>query len=1161
MGASFLRVFACLKFDFACFPRFFIMNQTNQFIEPTSLESRGDEGIHLAIDLSQGSALSWVVGELAVALVDIGQRVSLPRVEALSSTLEERLQQRLSVLMTHRPYRTFHIKLNHYWPQFFMQEVTGEINAELFVTNYRFRGEKNPMDMWSRNLATNGIRKLSMSSFCADSLTDIGVPASQCAVVAPGYAPEIESLFPEGIKPDNAIVRRLLVVTNSHDLYRYGTDILIPAIAKAFAPHDPVEIHIKDYGASSGSRELRDLIASQPSFPKVVWHESFLSKEDLIRLYAEMHLMVSPFRGEGYAMKIIDAMALGLPVMMPAFGGPMEYAPAEGFLPIEFDEVAVGKCYDTDHYLVGPGAYWCQVRENSLVQSLRSYLAYPKAADYAATVARANVFGRYTWKNSALSLVKALHRWRAEVATASSRRRRPPTLPLSVIVPTKNRQDVLAKTLQGYASQSEQSFEILIINDHGDGKAVREVVAPFGKALRVQVIDNDGPSGPGAARNLGLEEAEGEIFLVTGDDIIPAPHLIAQHRAAHQRHPEADAAFVGRVDWHPEINSDWFTDHIVGAGSQQFNYRGLRDGQEVPFDRFYTSNISWKRALTANLERIFSEAFRYAAYEDVELGYRLARHGLKLRYLADAVGYHLHPMTAQSFFERMRLVGKMRTVLAAMHPCLIGKEGLAFYQDLETERRYRASLHMSLSDSPWQRFFEPSLVAYEHFDERLKSRKLLTGAAANHNSDLESRLFRERLMLFDDLCETFLQVGQAQEWARESSDEVWVPEWVALLRLAHRDAKPPDIAPAPAIQPKQQKSLIKNTLLFKYKSIVFKYLRDVKKGAYNKLNQFNKCKARFDILGFKTQKSVTANDVVWCFANILGRHPHSVAETNHFLESCSDFRDLVSKIVATSECVTRRTTSTDCFVYDDSVGVQRTVLAILKHLEPMRAIDYQKIRIGKECDGGYVMLNDFGSIAAAYSIGICDEVSWDLAMAERGIEVFQYDHTINALPLQHTRFHWMKKGLGASATADFETLPRLLEMNGHQGRNDLLLKCDIEGCEWDVLANLPPECLRHFKQIVLEIHYLERLTNPDFALLVERAIAVLTADHRVIHVHANNHRPYSIVGGVPLPSVLELTLVRTHDVHLEKTDEVFPSPTDTPCYRGRSDFCLGLFRF
>ena len=752
----------------------------------------GDEGIHLAVDLSQGSALSWVVGELAVALSDIGQRVSIPRTRALSETLEPRLRPRLSSLMADQPCRTYHIKLNHYWPQFLMQEVSGEVNAELFVTNYRFRGEMYPLDMWSRNLVTNGVRKLPMSSFCGDSLSDLGVSATQCAVVAPGYSPEIDALFSDGKTFGDSGIRKLLVVTNSHDLNRYGTDILIPALAKAFSPSDPVEIHIKDYGSSSGSRELRDLVAAQSSFPKVVWHESFLSKENLIRLYGEMDLMVSPFRGEGYAMKIIDAMAVGLPVMMPAFGGPMEYAPSGGFLPLAFDEVPVGKCYDTDHYLVGPGAYWCQVREEALVDSLRAYLTNPSRADDAARVARAHVSGRYTWKNAARTLVETLQAWRAEKETKTFRRRRPATLPLSVIMPTKDRPTELAKTLESYARQRSHQFEIVIVNDHGDGDAVRRIASSCGRGLRTHVIDNSGFSGPGAARNLGLEAAEGKIFLVTGDDIIPAPDLIARHLDAHRRYPATEDAFVGKVDWHPEMNLEWFTHHIVGDGGQQFDYRGLSDGQHVPFDRFYTSNVSWKRALTADLEQIFSEAFRYAAFEDVELGYRLSKRGLTLRYLEHALGHHLHPMTPRSFWERMRRVGAMRTVLTAMHPRLVGSEGLLFYQDLEIERRRRAGCNGAVIGTSWESVVEPSLIAFEAIDARTESADTpQPGIPVSCIGNRESGAAPLRRMLFDDICETFSQIGQAQEWSRESReslDHEWPAAWIALMRIAERGA-------------------------------------------------------------------------------------------------------------------------------------------------------------------------------------------------------------------------------------------------------------------------------------------------------------------------------------------------------------------------------------
>lgn len=752
--------------------------------EAASGELLAGDGVHLAIDLSQGSALTWVAGELAVALADIGQRVSIPRTRALSGTIEERLRSRLGALMADRPFKSYHVKLNHYWPQFLMQEVEGDINAELFVTNYRFRGTLHPRDMWSRNLVTNGVRKLTMSSFCRDSLQDLGVPSSQCAVVAPGYSPEIEPLFSSGTPLAASPLCRILVVTNSHDLHRYGTDILIPALAKAYGPHDAVEIHIKDYGASSGSRELRDLIAAQPWFPRVVWHETFLCKADLMRLYGTMHLMVCPFRGEGYAMKILDAMAVGLPVMMPAFGGPQEYAEAGSFLPLQYDLVPVGECYDTQHYLVGPGAYWCQVYEESLVQSLRSFLSDPMAAHAAAAAARAHVFGRFTWKSAAASLVRALSRWHGDLDARRARRRRAATMPVSVIVPTRDRPGELTKTLAGYAAQRDRSFEIVLVNDHGDSRAVREIAGSFRTDLRVRVIDNVGLTGPGAARNLALEEANGEIFLVAGDDIVPAPDLIGQHRAAHQRHPQVESAFVGKIEWHGEMMQSWFTDHIVGAGAQQFDFRGIRNEQELRFDQLYTSNVSWKRALTQDMEQVFSESFRYAAYEDVELGYRLSKRGLKLHYLADAIGYHLHPMTTRSFLGRMRRVGNMRTVLAAMHPRLIGSDGLRFYEKLEVARRCRLAHGVASEVPTWESVLEPLMVTLECLDAWAASVKPLNGAAANQIRELEESVMVTRRELFDELCETSLQIGQAEEWVRESSDQHWAPAWIAMLRLA-----------------------------------------------------------------------------------------------------------------------------------------------------------------------------------------------------------------------------------------------------------------------------------------------------------------------------------------------------------------------------------------
>ncbi|MDR2776538.1 MAG: hypothetical protein LBB17_00620 [Puniceicoccales bacterium] len=63
----------------------------------------------------------------------------------------------------------------------------------------------------------------------------------------------------------------------------------------------------------------------------------------------------------------------------------------------------------------------------------------------------------------------------------------------------------------------------------------------------------------------------------------------------------------------------------------------------------------------------------------------------------------------------------------------------------------------------------------------------------------------------------------------------------------------------------------------------------------------------------------------------------------------------------------------------------------MKYFAPKDVVDKNLVRIGCDHDGGYIMVDDFGKCDAAYSFGIGNDVSWDLDIAKRGIDVFMYD--------------------------------------------------------------------------------------------------------------------------------------------------------------------------
>ena len=60
--------------------------------------------------------------------------------------------------------------------------------------------------------------------------------------------------------------------------------------------------------------------------------------------------------------------------------------------------------------------------------------------------------------------------------------------------------------------------------------------------------------------------------------------------------------------------------------------------------------------------------FPSAAWEDIELAYRLDALGLKIHYNARAVTRHYHPMNVESFARRQYIVGKSGAIFYKKHP-------------------------------------------------------------------------------------------------------------------------------------------------------------------------------------------------------------------------------------------------------------------------------------------------------------------------------------------------------------------------------------------------------------------------------------------------------------------------------------------------------------
>lgn len=245
---------------------------------------------------------------------------------------------------------------------------------------------------------------------------------------------------------------------------------------------------------------------------------------------------------------------------------------------------------------------------------------------------------------------------------------------------------------------------------------------------------------------------------------------------------------------------------------------------------------------------------------------------------------------------------------------------------------------------------------------------------------------------------------------------------------------------------------------------------------------------------------------------------------------------------------------------DATSEAQTRVRETLRLLRPRSVVGFQKTRIGSAGDGGYVQIDDLAGIGHALSFGVCDDDSWDLAMAQAGVPVKQFDHSIETAPSTHPLLTFHRKMITLETTDVSASLPDLVAEFSKDGA-DLILKMDIEGCEWDVFDNASDEDLSRLSQILCEFHHLSRLDQPAFAARAQRVFEKLTRQFAPIHFHANNCGPMCNVANVPLPEYIEITFVNRSRYETKDSDEVFPTPLDAPNDPRFADIFLGAFRF
>jgi glycosyltransferase involved in cell wall biosynthesis len=232
---------------------------------------------------------------------------------------------------------------------------------------------------------------------------------------------------------------------------------------------------------------------------------------------------------------------------------------------------------------------------------------------------------------------------------------------ISVVIPTYNRLETLDRVIPTLLAQDlpSERYELLVCDSNSTDGTAAYMARVCADHPNVRHLPGS-YGGRAAARNAGIRDARGAIVLFNDSDILASPDLLSRHLA---RHVEPAVAVVGLEVQVKDL--DDYARKRDRPDARGFLHPPSRT--KLSWLYFLTGNASVERR---DLLRVgsFDESFTGYGHEDLELGYRLERAGVRIVYEPLAVNYHCQDVPHDDQKEKMKLAGRSTVRFYRKHP-------------------------------------------------------------------------------------------------------------------------------------------------------------------------------------------------------------------------------------------------------------------------------------------------------------------------------------------------------------------------------------------------------------------------------------------------------------------------------------------------------------
>jgi glycosyltransferase involved in cell wall biosynthesis/tetratricopeptide (TPR) repeat protein len=361
---------------------------------PQPRSERARPGVILKGPLFAHSGHARINREIGQALVnspDLDAGLELSGHNSVQSLLLPR-GERLRKALDRQPGR-LDLTIRHQWPPDFRRPRAGKLAC---IIPWEHRAV--PL-RWVEQIEKNVDELWVPSDFVRSAFVAGGVQAQRLCTIP--YGVNVDTFRPEGRRWRPEGTRDFIFLFVGGTIRRKGIDLLLQAYDDAFSSDDDVTLIVKDAGSQNFYQHNNLLsqvlnLAGQPSSPHLVTIGKNMDDEELAALYRGCDVFVLPYRGEGFGMPLIEAMACGKPVITTAEGPSRDFCLSENSYLIPAREVQIPDPPPPLGELSGAFT-WFEPDAGELARSLRHVYEHREEAIERGRAAAEVISQRYNW--------------------------------------------------------------------------------------------------------------------------------------------------------------------------------------------------------------------------------------------------------------------------------------------------------------------------------------------------------------------------------------------------------------------------------------------------------------------------------------------------------------------------------------------------------------------------------------------------------------------------------------------------------------------------------------------------------------------------------------------------------------------------------------------